>query len=110
VDDLRKKLPTWVASIRLYSSDAHLLDALKQQWLSQYETPDQKLDVSEPRQTKQIDRVFRTWNIIDTGELAALVHFPGSEVHCDRLERVTTKMKAPPEVMTGQGVAIGINE
>lgn len=107
--EIEKKMPAWIAAAQVYATDRSLLDAFKRHCLAHYETPDQKLKLSEITQAEQ-DGKFCHWTVWNTEELAAVAHLPDSGVVCERLERTTSTMKAPPALMTGQGSAIGVND
>ncbi|OLE55416.1 MAG: hypothetical protein AUG51_02865 [Acidobacteria bacterium 13_1_20CM_3_53_8] len=110
VRDLERKLPSWFTAVRLFSSKPELLTKLHTSFIGQYETPEQTWTVAEESTVPQLDRNFTEWTILSTEELAALVHFPGSDINCDRLETASMKSKLPPALFTTGEVTLGISE
>ena len=52
---------------------------------------------------------YRSGFLLNTSELAALVHLPSSSVRTEKLARSASKTKAMPQLISGNGLIIGEN-
>jgi Type IV secretion-system coupling protein DNA-binding domain len=104
---LQRKQPAWFVGLRLFASQPATLEAIKPNFLKQYETPEQRWEFSKTVSLPTKNQKISPWGIVSTPELATLVHFPDKTAECDLLETVSMKAKLPPDLYTQRGVAIG---
>jgi|GEM_PF-1099716 len=100
---LQRKLPAFWAAVYISSTNPELLENIFRNFLGQYETSGQKWH----RVDADRSDIFR-FNLYSSQELAALLHFPGKDIDCDRLEQAM-KAPQPPNLFAGSGVQIGFS-
>jgi hypothetical protein len=108
---VEKKQTPWAMVLKLYTDDPNRIQQLKQTFLSQFETAQQKWQVSSvSASTTTTDDAIPPWNLVATSELASFVHFPGRGIQSDRLETANMTSKLPPDSYTTGTVVIGESE
>lgn len=104
------KLPLWFVSISVSCTNEQASSALIQTVARTYDTPNRNF--SSPYSRSIGGKVFPIrlpafLSMCGTEELAALAHFPISDLPIERLEKVSMKNVQPPEMYTTGDVRLG---
>ncbi len=107
-----KKLPLWMVSVMVSSPNPDLEIDLKEKVISNLGSPQENLKLAKRVlwQNSCFPSVYTPFhiNLFETGELAALAHFPITELPLERLEKISMKNVQPPELyVSSSGVRIG---
>jgi hypothetical protein len=105
-----KRLPLWFVGIALSSTNEMVADNLSNTVAATFNTPNQNFDepISYIIKNSAFPLLFPLFlSLCDTDELAALVHFPITELPIERLERVSMKNVQPPQLYTTGNLRIG---
>lgn len=106
---LKQKYPAWLMAVRFCTDDQRRIEHFKS-FLSQYETAEQRWELSAIQELAGSDYTIPPWNSVVSSELASLVHFPGKEIQSERLETANMRTKLPPESYTVGPIVIGESE
>lgn len=104
---LQKKLPAWLASVRLTCDSRALLEQLQRDFLRQFETQKQRWRRSPARAFSRLPDWFPRASLLNTDELAALVQFPSNALRDRRLETSSDELSTPPPLYTREGIRLG---
>lgn len=110
--------PLFAVALRLASTSPQTLRALESS-LRQFASPlNAFARCPEPTSYADAERAldallrretYRFGMLLNSAELASIVHIPGSSVPCETLRRRSTKTAAAPLVATGGGIILGEN-
>ena len=104
---LRKKLPAWLASVRITSDSRGLTEQVERSFLRQFETLEQRWRRAPSRAFSRPPEWPPKMGLVNTDELAALVSFPSSALRDSRLETAATVTTVPPSLYTQSGISLG---
>ncbi|MFN2393654.1 MAG: helicase HerA domain-containing protein, partial [Pyrinomonadaceae bacterium] len=109
-EDFAKKLPLWLVCCTISSTSKELKVHLTHSVLSGLNASEQKFELI--KSSVNTDRfppppIPYKFSLCDTDELAALAHFPITELPMERLEKVSMKNVQPPELYKRGEVLIG---
>ena len=109
--NLAKKIPAWIVSFTVSSTNEQLTNQLAQSAASSLGSSDLKLSSTILRTNKS--EYFPPpllpvrFSLLETAELASLAHFPITELPIERLEKISMKNVPPPELYTTGDMLIG---
>jgi Type IV secretion-system coupling protein DNA-binding domain len=104
---LHKKLPSWLASVRITSDSRALVEQVERSFLRQFETLEQRWQRAPSRAFSHLPEWLPKAGLVSTDELAGLVSFPSSAIRDQRLETTANVMTAPPLLYTQAGIRLG---
>jgi Type IV secretion-system coupling protein DNA-binding domain len=107
VGHLQRKLPAWLASVRITSDSRTLTEQIERSFLRQFETPQQRWQRTPSRAFNRLPEWLPKAGLVSTDELAALVTFPSSALRDQRLETTANVSTAPPPLYTEAGIRLG---
>lgn len=110
VKAVTRKLPAWQVALRAFSANPQSLSSMRSAFFGQYAVPQYAWMFSDARNVSLTERDMSEWALLSTAELAAVAHFPTTAIEYDRLEKVSTKTKLPPDLFTSGEVKIGNSE
>lgn len=109
-DTFNKKLPLWIVSISINTTNESVGDQLINAFWDTLDTPDQNFgrDATTWVTENAFPKLFPNFvTLYDTNELAALAHFPTTELPIERLEKTSMKNVQPPQIYTAGAARIG---
>jgi hypothetical protein len=110
LDKFVKKLPLWFVSVSISSTNEQTASTLTESVARTLDSPSRKFSepYSLPLTNYGFPFVFPAFlSLFDTEELAALAHFPITDLPLERLEKVSMKNVQPPELYTTGDARLG---
>jgi Type IV secretion-system coupling protein DNA-binding domain len=104
---LQRKLPAWLASVRITSDSRVLVEPVQRSFLRQFETLEQRWQRTAARAFSRLPEWLPKAGLVSTDELAGLVSFPSSAIRDQRLETTANVVTAPPSLYTQAGIRLG---
>lgn len=110
---LAKKLPLWFFSIAASSPNEQRAARLTEAVSNTLDTPARQFSETSTYTFKNREFPLLYPNFIrlcDTEELAAMAHFPTTELPIERLEKASMKNVSPPQLYTSGDVRVGVGK
>lgn len=104
---LHKKIPSWLAAVRITSSSRRLLEQVQSTFLRQFETLQQRWQRTPSRAFSKLPEWLPKQSLLNTDELAGLINFPSNAIRDPRLETTANTTTTPPALYTQAGIRLG---
>jgi hypothetical protein len=110
---LAKRLPLWLVCVSTSAANEQTAHPLTETVARTFDTPNGNFSKprSHPLTNYDFPMLFPGFlTLFDTEELAALAHFPITELPIERLEKTSMKNVKPPESYSGEAAAVRVGE
>src|SRR5207253_2137651 len=91
IGEIKAKLPAWLVSCRLYSTEPDRLRLMAEKFLQQYANAEQVWQFGPFSYAESLYGPITQVRLMSGEELASIAHFPSPGVLCERMETANSK-------------------